>query len=72
MHRAHKLGLCLICALTISGCASTGQAVSPPECPQPPSPPASLMTEPTTEQQVRAELFEPQQSAMPRSEDSNE
>lgn len=44
--------------LAVSGCASNGAAVRT-ECPVLPQPPASLMQPPTTEQKVRAELFEP-------------
>lgn len=58
MHSLSKAALSLICALAISGCATDGQPkVSPPKL-QPV--PASLMQPPTTEQRVRAELFEPQ------------
>jgi len=71
MHRLLLTASSLICALAISGCTSAGRTRSqPPSCPQLPPPPSSLMQEPRTEQRVRAELFEPQPSATPRSEGS--
>lgn len=56
-------------ALAISGCKSGGGYVQP-TCPALAPPPASLMTEPTTEAKVRRELFELPQSATPKSADS--
>lgn len=60
-----------ICVLAMSGCAVSGKdARTPrPECPQPQTPPASLMRSPNYETQLRAELFESEPSATPRSED---
>ncbi len=72
MHKRLLTGLLLICALALSGCASTGRAAPSAACPALTPPPASLMQPPTAEQKVRAQLFEPQPSAMPRSEGSSE
>lgn len=67
-----KRGRWLICVLAVSASAGCGKAVRPTpcECAQIPSPPASLMEEPKTEQRVRAELFEPPETATTRSEGS--
>gem|GEM_PF-1998355 len=67
MRRKPQIALSLIFALATSACTSAGKRpLPPPNCPQPPLPPASLMVEPTTELRVRAELLEPLPSATPR------
>lgn len=64
-------GLWLICVLVTCGFGSCGKPKQPPPtCPQLSPPPANLMTAPQTEKKVRAELFEPQPSATPKSSDS--
>lgn len=70
MHKLLLIVLPLICALATSSCATAGRPAPPAVCPTLPPAPASLMQSPTTEQRVRAELFEPQPSATPRSGDS--
>lgn len=62
----------LTCALAICACTPAGKRPLPPIDSQPKLQPvpASLMQEPKTEQRVRAELFEQQPSATPKSEDS--
>lgn len=57
MRNRMRLMLLLICALAICGCASNG-GVKPLVCPSLPPVPQNLMQPPTTEQRVRAELFE--------------
>ena len=68
LNRKARLSL-MACALVLSGCKTAGQAVRP-ECPALPPAPAPLMTEPTTEQKVRAELFVPLPPVTPKSVDS--
>lgn len=66
---SHKLPLIawpLICVMVLSGCVRSGVDARRPDCPLPQLPPPSLMVEPQTESKVRAELFEPPQSATPR------
>lgn len=67
MRKLLQSGLLTICALAISGCATSGKVA---ECPNPTEPPASLMQAPTTEQRVRQELFKPQGTPTPKSVDS--
>ena len=74
MHR-HALTLwSLTCALAISGCASTGEAVKTPrpECPQPQPPAPELMMEPSFEKQARVILFDSEPPATHGSEGSSE
>lgn len=61
--------LLLISAMVVSGCAATGPAARPSECPRLPPLPSNLMQPPETEKRVRAELFEQQLSATLRFED---
>ena len=68
MHKLPLTALSLTFALAMSGCNTAGPVVQ--QCPKLPPPPASLMVPPTTVQKVQAELFEPQQSATPKSVDS--
>jgi len=60
--------LLLTFGLAISGCASNGGVV---QCPVLPPIPASLMVEPTFEQQARQTLFEPEQKPTTGSSRSN-
>lgn len=53
----------LICALAMSGCATSGKAA--PACPVLPPIPASLTQKTDYVQQVRAELLEPSPPAKP-------
>ena len=61
MRKLMRSGLLLICVLATCGFGACGKVVRP-DCPKPTEPPASLMQKPTTEQKVRAELFEPQKT----------
>src|SRR5690606_30681098 len=70
MRKLAMIGLSLTCVLAISGCRSGGGAV-PQTCPVLAEPDRALMQPPTTEAKVRAELFEPQPSATPKSEGFN-
>lgn len=72
MHKPLLTPLLLACALALSACAGSGKAVKAPrpECPKPQPPPPSLMQTPSFEQQLRAELLEPEPSATPGSGDS--
>ena len=57
-------------AQMLSSCAASGPDVKPAVCPKPQPVSESLMQPSNAAEKVRAELFEPQSSAMPKSPDS--
>jgi len=70
MRKLMLIALSLPCALALSACAPSGAVRPPITCPRLQPVPASLMQPPTTEQRVRAELFEPPPTPTHKSEDS--